>query len=213
MIYYFFDASAAIEFYRPKATYPNRKSYETSLGIIKHITKQKLQDNAILFIPSFCIAEVRNILAKWYFRYKNIFKSKAHYESIFWKFISHVHDRKFFYSYDLNRYHNINTTLVAEAEHITNTEFDASGLPAGTNKEVVNKKLKERNLYDHAGSYYLSTFDILIISMGMELKKITGEEVYLLTKDKRLALISSTMKEFPNSLYWSDIRIDSLPKK
>lgn len=211
MINYLFDASVAVEFYRPKATYQSNPLYKKSLAIRKHITKQKLENKAILFIPSFCIAEVRNILAKWNFRYKDIFKSKIHYETFFNTFISHVHDRKFFYSYDLNRYHNINTTLVAEIEHTTDTEFDASGLPKGTDKEIISKKLKEKNVNDDIGKHYLSTLDILIVAMGMELKRMKGEEVYLLTGDKRLALISSKRNEFPKPLYWHDLQIAHLP--
>jgi len=213
VINYLFDASVAIEFYKPKATYSSKEEYERSRDIRIYVSKQKIENDAMLFIPSFCIAEVRNILAKWYFRYKGIFRSQEHYKTVFNTFISHVRDRNFFYSYDLNRYHNLNTTLVTEIEHQTNTEFDASCLPVNTDKSIIEKKLKEKNPNDHIGRYYLSTFDILIIAMGMELKKITGEEVYLLTKDERLALISSKQDEFPKPLYWSKLQVENLPKK
>jgi len=213
MINYLFDASVVAEFYRPKISHRSTSAYKRNRKIINYITKQKTEGKAILFIPSFCIAEVRNVLAKWHFRRRNIFKSQKQYETVFGTFVAQVRDRKFFYSYDLNRYHNLNTTLVTKIEHTTNTEFDASGLPIGTDERTVNAKLKKKNSEDYISKYYLSSFDILIIAMGMELKMITGEEVYLLNYDKRLTLISSKREEFPKPLYWPELRITNLPKE
>ena len=191
MVFYLIDASVAVEFYKPKAAFRTPKEYKQSLGLRNYVTQQKLTNEAVIFIPSFCIAEVRNTLAKWYFRYKNVFRSKQHYDTTFWKFIAAVHDRKFFYSYALNRYHNLNTSAITDVEHVTDTEFDATGLPVGTDNKLINKELRKKNEYDHIGRYYLSTFDILIIAMGMELRRITGEEIHFLTSDKRLPMISS----------------------
>jgi len=213
MISYLIDASVVVEFYKPKASFRTLREYKHSLDLRKYVTQQKLTKKAVIFIPSFCIAEVRNTLAKWYFRGRNVFRSKQHYESAFRNFISHVRDRKFFYSYDLNRYHNLNTSTIAELEHTTNTEFDATGLPIGTDSKSINENLCQKNPYDHIGRYYLSTLDILIIAMGMELKRITGKETHLLTSDKRLNLISSKRpKEFPRSCYWPELKISELPK-
>lgn len=212
MIKYLIDASVALEFYRPKPTFRTPQAYIHSRNLRRFITKQKENDRAIFFIPSFCIAEVRNTLAKWLHREKNIFRSQEHYKAVFHMFISHVHDRKFFYSYDLNRYHNLNTTEIVEVEHTTETEFEATGLPIGTDEGKINAKLQEKNPYDHIGKYYLSSFDILIIAMGMELKKTHGEEIHLLTRDKRLALIcSKKLDTFPKSYYWDKLRISDLP--
>lgn len=213
MINYLFDASVIAEFYRPKKSYPNKEAYRANRVLVEHITKQKKEDKAVLFIPSFCIAEVRNVLAKWRFRRKDYFKSQEHYETVFGTFISHVHDRKFFYSYDLNRYHNINTSLITKIEHTTDTEFQKARLPVGTDIEAVLAKLREENPNDYIGKYYLSGLDILIIAMGIELKRITGEEVNLLTKDKRLFTIASKREEFPKPFYWRTLKPQNLPKK
>ena len=212
-IFYLIDASVAIEFYKPKATFRSLDEYQHSLGLRKHITQQRVTNKAIILMPSFCIAEVRNTLAKWQFRYKNVFRSKEHYDTVFGTFISHVHDRKFFYSCDLNRHHNLNTSAVTEIEHTTETEFHATGLPVGTDSVAINEKLREKHPHDHTGRYYLSTLDILIIAMGMELKKITGAEIHLLTCDRRLSLISSKgPEEFPKPYYWPKLKISGLPK-
>ncbi len=145
MILYLIDASVAVEFYKPKAAFRSLDEYKHSLDLRNYVTQQKLTEKAIIFIPSFCIAEVCNTLAKWCFRRKNVFRSRQHYNTAFRTFISHIRDRKFFYSYDLNRYHNLNTNTITEIEHITNTEFDATGLPIGTDINLVNEKLRQRN--------------------------------------------------------------------
>jgi len=212
MIKYLIDASVALEFYRPKATFRSKQDYNRSLTLRKHIYQQKKDGKAIIFIPSFCVAEVRNTLAKWLYRRKGVFRSQQHYKTAFETFISHVHDRKFFYSYDLNRYHNLNAEAVTELEHTTETEFDATGFPIGTDLETLNEALRQKDPRDHLGRYYLSSLDILIIAMGMELKRIYGEEVYLLTADRRLALISDQRPEFPEPLYWYRLNVSDLPK-
>lgn len=212
MINYLIDASVAVEFYKPKATFHSREYYVNSRELRQRITEQKVTGKAIIFIPSFCIAEVRNILDKWFLRCKGIFHSQQHYETAFENFISHVHDRKFFYSYDLNRYHNLNVNEVTFVEHTTETEFDATGLPIGTYDDTINDELRKRNPRDHVSKYYLSTFDILIIAMGIELKRIHGEEVHLLTADKRLFSISSKKPGmFPKPYYWPKLRVAMLP--
>ena len=38
-----------------------------------------------------------------------------------------------------------------------------------------------------------------------------GEEIYLVTNDKRIVLISSKKTEFPKSLYWSNLNVSDLP--
>lgn len=209
MITYLFDASVVVEWYAPQSTFRNISKYTNSCDLRAHIALQKKQGKAVLFMPSFCIAEVRNTLGKWYLRHK-VFKSKD-YCDCFNALINHVHDRKFFYSYDLNRYHNLNTTFPIKVEHTTNTEFNVSGLLPGTDKKTIEDELKKKDPQDSISKHYLSTFDILIISMGMELKKITGEQVYLMTKDKRLALISNKKSEFPKALYWPDLHVSNLP--
>ncbi|OIO00343.1 hypothetical protein COY52_03225 [Candidatus Desantisbacteria bacterium CG_4_10_14_0_8_um_filter_48_22] len=214
MINYLFDSSVAIEWYAPKSTFRTQSEFYKSCALRAKIAFQKEEGKAILFIPSFCIAEVRNIFGKWYLRHKNIFNSKnpkAHYETCFNKFIAHVHDRKFFYSYDLNRYHNLNTTEVIEVEHTTDTEFDASGLTPGTNNTIIEAEFKKKDSHDSISKHHLTSFDILIIAMGMELKRMKGEEIYLVTNDKRMALISSKKSEFPKPLYWSDLNVPDLP--
>lgn len=212
MIRYLLDSSVILEFYQPKALYENEASYMHSLDLRTYISAQKFENKAILFIPSFCVAEVRNKLAIWYHRGKNVFKSKGHYMTAFGTFVNHIRRRKFFYCYDLNRYHNLNTDEIVDIEHTTETEFQVTGLPKGTNPRKINEKLKEKNRYDHIGRYYLSGLDILVIAMGMELKKTHGTEIHLLTNDKRMTLISrQKLTIFPKPYYWNKTKVSDLP--
>ena len=212
MIKYLFDSSVILEFYQPRAVYRDEASYLHSTELRAHISAQKFKNKAILFIPSFCVTEVRNKLASWYHRGKNVFKNKGHYMNVFGRFVNHVRRRNFFYSYDLNRYHNLNTDEIVDIEHTTETEFQVTNLPRGTDPERVNEKLKEKNRYDHIGRYYLSGLDILVIAMGMELKKIHGTEIHLLTNDKRMVLISRQKPAIlPKPYYWSEIKVSDLP--
>ena len=212
MVVYLVDASVAVQFYRPRGTFDNVQEYNASKKIKAHITKQKVTNQAILFLPAFCVAEVKNTLAKWHYRHKGVFKDTQHYKSVLGGFISHVHNRAFFYCYDLTRYHNLNVESILPVEHRTQTEFTMSALPAGTGKATVKAQLNAKGLSTNFSRYYLSSLDILIIAMGIELKKIYQHEVYLLTGDKRLALISKQSPEFPKPLYWHDLIPQRLPK-
>ena len=127
------------------------------------------------------------------------------------RFIKHIHDREFFYSYDLNRYHNVGLDKIIEYEHTVKTEYTYTGLPVNSTSADIEKALKNKNIYDKISKYYLSTYDLLIISMGRELKNIFGNEVYLLSNDERLVLISSKDIMFPKALYWKNICLSDLP--
>ncbi len=209
MITYLLDTSIIVDFYRPKYTYKSRAELNHSKQLRTTITAQKLSNEAILFVPSFCIAEVKNTLAKWFYR-KNKLVRKEDYICCVHTFCNQIANRKFFYSYDLNRYHNINCDDIVHIEHTTDTEFMASGLDKYASETEIETKLRQINPRDRIGLHYLSTFDILIISMGVELKRTRGSEIYLITKDKRLALIANSKPNFPKAFYWPDLTVDAL---
>jgi len=177
LLVYLVDASVAVEFYRPRSTYPTPEDYNTHKQLRAHIAKQKLTNQAILFLPTFRVAEVKNTLAKWHYRRKGVFKDTQHYKSVLGNFISHVHNRAFFYCYDLTGYHNLNLESILPIEHRTETEFTRSALAVGTSKTKVKSELKAKGLPTDLSRYYLSGLDILIIAMGMELKRIYQQEV------------------------------------
>lgn len=73
MYQYLFDANVIVDFY----TKQNRRASM----VLDHIVEQRvLYREAALFIPTFCITEVFNVLAKLYFEQKKL--SGAKYGSI-----------------------------------------------------------------------------------------------------------------------------------
>ncbi len=128
--------------------------------------QEKALGQAFLYIPQFCITEVLNTFAKYCFRdYKNGKLDEKIYNEWRGNFIKAVHDRNLLYAYDLHRYHNINSDKIFKEEHTT----------------PIGKK-----------EGYLSSLDILIIAMGIELCYIHGKEnVTILTRDGRLNRIGN----------------------
>jgi len=126
-------------------------------GIVKHDIIENAENVYFYYIPQFCIAEVFNMLAKWRYdepynkRHKKIPLTDTEYKSLQDAFIDLVHNRHMLYPYDLHRYHNLN------AHQIYNVENSVK-------REQPNDKL--------------SSFDILIIAMAIELQRIHGDGKY-----------------------------------
>lgn len=180
-----FDASAVAHYYL------FRENFEKTLAFLLSLKEKK---EAIFFLPTFCVAEVLNTFAKYRYRFKLI--EKDLYDDIRTSFIDDVHNRKTFYCYYLNRYHNLNAENVFEIEHTTNTEFHAiNKFPEG--KTIVEKQKSIDSITDELKEksykmrdFYLSSYDILIIAMGMELMRFFGEKrLFIVTKDKRIKTI------------------------
>lgn len=181
MIYYLVDASVAVDFYIPKGGFET-KDYKRYRTLKARIIAQKLQGKATLFLPSCCIAEVKNALARLY--REGTFPKKASYDGALSRFVDHIHDRKLFYCYDLNRYHNLNADEVVKCD---------GKLPSG-------------------GKNRLSGFDVVVVSMGMELRRILGQQVHLLTGDKRMVEVCREKQDiFPRAYYWCEIEEKHLP--
>jgi len=162
MKYYLLDASAFIW------------AIENLDKIKLNFFVEKAKGEAFLYIPQFCITEVLNVFARFFYREKRV-ENRLYTK---WKndFVAATHNRKIVYCYDLHRYHNINTKTIIKLEHIT-----------------PYKK----------GESSLSSFDILIIAMGMELKKIhSPNEVQLLTRDCRLQRISNMNIQFAKAIWF-----------
>ncbi|MDR3244491.1 MAG: hypothetical protein LBT79_07050 [Elusimicrobiota bacterium] len=153
--YYLIDASAYA------------RSVDLEYNIKNHVNHSffgNISKGYFYYIPQFCIAEVFNVYAKWYYRKNKI--DTAEYNRLCSNFKDMIHNRKVFYPYDLHRYHNLRCDEIYEIEQKTN-------------------RLKQ-------GKPYLSTFDILIIAMGLELQHIHGKDnVVILSCDERLIKIAN----------------------
>ena len=99
---YLFDASAAVELYLPGDCKVK--------SVVSFLRDQKTKfHEAMIYIPSFCIAEVFNTLARKHFRPSKDDEqlTKADYVECLGSFRKDVHWGKTFYPYELHRYHII----------------------------------------------------------------------------------------------------------
>ncbi|MDP3722638.1 MAG: hypothetical protein Q8R91_03975 [Candidatus Omnitrophota bacterium] len=175
MVYYLLDASALVLKHRPDPD----DSVERAKQVMDAIEAQRKEHEAFLFLPNFCVVEAFNTLAKWFWRERR-FRTEEQYQTARKalerdvKRVDGLNDQRRFYAYDLHRYHVLNCNKVFEAEHTTDLEPDPK--------------------YPGRFKPPLSSFDILIIAMGVELKKVhAGQSVYIATGDKRLALIAEKL--------------------
>ena len=151
----------------------------------------RLAGRVFFYLPTFCVAEVFNIFAKYHYR-KQLLSPELYQETCD-KFSEHIHDRHTFYCYDLNRYHNLNLSRrrVYRTEHETLTEYEAVGAnPRTTSEDKVREMYRAKFPKRSIGSHYLSGADLLVIAMNLELIRIVGERVYLVTKDRRMVEIA-----------------------
>jgi hypothetical protein len=131
----------------------------------EHNILNKFIDGCFYYIPQFCIAEVFNTYARWHYAEKKI--SESRYKELCEIFKILIRNRRVLYPYDLQRYHNLNCDYIFKIEHTTpHLEQEAK----------------------------LSSFDILIIAMGIELQRIHGNEnTTILSCDKRIVKIAGKL--------------------
>jgi len=143
------------------------KGNEKVKALLNHIIEQKGLKRATLFMPSFCIAEVFNTFARWRYRGNDIKISEDEYTAIKTAFRNHVRRGVIISEYPLHIYHIYNTDHIIPFEH--QWEIDKGEA--------------------------LSTFDILIIAMGVELVRHFGDScVRVLTAEKRLTNICNKLR-------------------
>ena len=150
--------------------------YQKANKKLDEIFVSKAKNESFIYVPQFCVPEVFNTFARLYYRDKKI--SEDIYNQYCVAFKEHVSSRKVIYCYDLHRYHNLNAHQLFIYDHT---------IP-----------------YDHINSTKsLSTLDILIISMGMELKRIhPPQDVFLVTADKRMQTVCKACpSEFPQVIF------------
>jgi len=169
-------------------------------ALLAHIIEQKGMNRATLFMPSFCVAEVFNTFAKWRYRGKDIKINEEEYCGIKTNFRNHIRRGHLISEYPLHIYHIYNTDYVIPFEHQWDIEQDS-----------------------------LSTFDLLIIGMGIELIKHYGDyPIRILTSEKRIAHLTNKMRNdvnkamkdkfdipeeiiYPTALYLPDCENKNLP--
>lgn len=151
---------------------------------------QKLKGDAFFYFPNFCVVEVFNALARLRHR-ENKIDDKS-YNSYVAAFKGEIRSRKTLYCYNLHRYHNYNADQIYQAEHTLQPLVPSQSVPKG--------------------KCSLSGLDILVIAMGIELKRIhPKDKVFVVTNDERLAMVANSDPKFVNAIYLSKTSIAQLP--
>ena len=167
MYQYLFDASAIVDFY-------TRSNHRAS-RILDHIVEQRTYREAVLFLPTFCITEVFNVLARLCFEQKKL--SNAKYKEHLGQFRKHIHWASLFYPYELSRYHVLATDEIIPIEYATERQ-------STPHREAVRDRL--------------SGIDILLIAMASELSYIHGNRnMYLITGDSRIKRVCENLRNSP----------------
>lgn len=166
-MYFLVDANLTAGYYLPTSL-NSEKEKNRIKSAFSYIKRNR--SNHFIYIPNFCIAETFNVFAKYSFgkwnyhlKKKKTIDTRA-YNSIVKKFEKDIHNGSFLYHYELNRYHLLNAGFVSPIDH----HYRYS--------KGVKYRVKP-----------MSTFDHLIIAMGMELVNIHGKDnVCVLSSDNRL---------------------------
>ena len=181
MKYFLLDTNITAGYYLPLSL-ENKKAKKYIEEILNYL---RLNPNDYFsYIPNFCIAEVFNVFYKYAYGKKwnkevkkNGYITKSILSKLIKSFERDVHNGSFFYHYELSRYHILSINLVSSVD----------------NYYLIRKK---KNVTP------CSTFDKLIITMGIELSFIHGpENVCILTADNRLAdLLKVCKKEYSETM-------------
>lgn len=166
-MYLLLDSNVTAGYYLPRSL-DSRKARQRIEILFQSIRSGKSKH--FLYIPNFCIAEVFSVFMKHAFGKWNrhVIKKggtidKRVYEKLVTQFQADIHNGKFLYHLELNRYHILGINLVAPIDHSYKfSRGEGNVTPCGT-------------------------FDHLIISMGITLSHIHGRDnVCIVSADDRL---------------------------
>ena len=173
-MYLLLDANVTAAYYLRRSLSSTRAA--DRIAEILNATRAKVW-NHFPYIPNFCIAEVFSVFMKYGFGHWNKHVQRAGkinrrvYGRLVQQFQKDIHNGRFIYQYELSRYHVLGMNLVAPIDHYFQIR---------------------RGNRNHRP---MSTFDHLIIAMGIQLAHIHGSQnVCVLTADNRLADILAKCK-------------------
>lgn len=177
-MYLLLDSNVTAGYYLPRSlkSINARKRIEIIFDSIR-----SGQTKHFLYMPNFCIAEVFSVFMKhsfgsWNKQVKKTINTKV-YKNLVKQFQNDIHNGKFIYHLELNRYHILGINLVAPIDH-----YYQIG-------KKFTKKGGKKNLVP------ASTFDHLIISMGINLSHIHGSNnVCIISTDDRLTDVLTKCK-------------------
>lgn len=165
--YLLFDANVVAAYYLPRSH--SSKRVRERIGTLLDSVRSGAS-TFFLYIPNYCIAEVFGVFAKHAFGHWNphLRRSgtidKRVYKSLVTQFAADIHNARFFYHYELSRYHILGVDLIAPVDHYYQ----------------IRRGEERRHVP-------MGTFDQLVLSMGIHLSHIHGNtNVAIVSADDRL---------------------------
>jgi hypothetical protein len=188
-MYLLLDSNVTAGYYLPRSL-DSKKAQDRIEKLFFSIRSGKSEH--FLYIPNFCIAEVfsvfmKHAFGKWnrHVKKKGGTIDKRVYESLVEQFQKDIHNGKFIYHLELNRYHILGINLVAPIDHfykISRAKGNVS--PCGA-------------------------FDQLIISIGITLSHIHGRNnVCIVSADDRLTDLLSKCSSLNNAATIRKLKLD-----
>ena len=171
MRYILFDTNVVAAYYLPRS-HRSVELRERAKTIFD--AKRSGAEQLFFYLPNFCVAEVFSVFMKhgfgtWNKQVKKTIHTKV-YDSLVKQFEADIHNASLIYHYELSRYHILGVNLVAPVDHYF--QF---------NRQTLGKK---KNIMP------MGTYDHMIISMGIQLTRIHGEDkVAIVSGDDRLTNI------------------------
>lgn len=176
--YLLWDASAVIPYYVKEATRNNHNVHPRASVILESVRHHRT--DSFCAIPNIVIAEVfasldRECYSAWDPRVNKHYGGsgktldKRRHTSARKKFRNDIHNGSLFYQVEVNRYHVLALDLIAP----------------------IDKYMKH---YRKKGTRSMGASDLLILAMGIHLKKIHGGENFaIVSADRRMGAILNTV--------------------
>lgn len=192
-MYFLIDANIAAGYYLPRSLSSLNARKRTEI-IVDHVRSHR--KDHFIYLPNICIAETISVFIKHTFgKWNNHIKNKGTidkrvYSSLVSSFQQDIHNAKFIYHYELNRYHILGINLVAPIDHYF---------------QISRKSTKKKE-----NTNPMKTFDHLVISMGINLVRIHGKDnVCILTADNRMSKVLDKCKSSIKSETINKLKLDT----
>lgn len=188
-MYLLLDSNVTAGYYLPRSL-DSRKAQHRIENLFWSIRSGKTDH--FLYIPNFCIAEVFSVFMKYAYGKWNrhVIKKggtidKRVYKKLVKQFQDDIHNGKFIYHLELNRYHVLGINLVAPIDHSYKfSRGEGNVSPCGT-------------------------FDHLIVSMGITLSHIHGRNsVCIVSADDRLTDLLAKCSSLTNPAKIRKLKLD-----
>ena len=190
--FFLVDSNVVIGYYLPQAA--ANKRVDGRARVLIDFARKNKGGPVFMYISNFCVAEVFNVFNRWRFgkwnrKVRKAISPEEHKRAVS-SFRRDIHNAAVFYNYELARYHVLNTDLISPIDN-------HYAFYRGT-KKVLKP---------------LSTHDLLIVGMGIELAHTHGwDSFHIVTADSRICDILTRARKLRAGVR-KKLRLDSIARR